>query len=97
MRIRLISRSMKCTYKTSIRPVLVYGAETWIIIKINKRLFLTFERKVYRNNLLCVAYMLQPRIILTIYGCGHFTIYFKVDGSRTCYENGGGNEMLRRF
>ena len=50
MRSRLISISTKCTrYKTLIRPVLTYGAETRTITKVNERRLLTLERKMFRE------------------------------------------------
>jgi hypothetical protein len=36
-------------YKTLIRPVLLYGSETWELTKREENQFLVFERKVLRT------------------------------------------------
>jgi len=46
-----ISRVAKCKlYKTVIRPVVTYGAETWAINKSDERTLMTFERKIVRKT-----------------------------------------------
>jgi hypothetical protein len=45
-----ISIKMKCKlYKTLIRPVLLYGCETWAINRYNEEKIAIFERKVLRK------------------------------------------------
>jgi hypothetical protein len=36
-------------YKTLIRPVLLYGSETWVLTKTDENQLLVFERKVLRT------------------------------------------------
>jgi hypothetical protein len=46
----LISRQTKFTiHKTLIRPVLLYGSETWVLTKREENQLLVFERKVLRT------------------------------------------------
>jgi hypothetical protein len=35
-------------YKTLIRPVLAYGAETWVLSKSDENILKVFERKILR-------------------------------------------------
>ena len=50
LRSKLISKKTKCqVYKTLIRPVLIYGCESWTVKKSDEQLLLTFERKVLRT------------------------------------------------
>jgi hypothetical protein len=45
-----LSRQTKFTiHKTLIRPVLLCGSETWVLIKREKNQFLVFEKKVFRT------------------------------------------------
>jgi hypothetical protein len=45
-----LSRQKKFTiHKTLIRPVLLYGSETWVLTKRKKNQLLVFERKVLRT------------------------------------------------
>jgi hypothetical protein len=45
-----IKRALKLNiYRTLIRPVLIYGAETWILSQNDKRLLGIFERKILRK------------------------------------------------
>jgi hypothetical protein len=45
-----LSRQMKFTiHKTLIRPVLLYGSETWVLTKREENQLLVFERKVLRT------------------------------------------------
>jgi hypothetical protein len=45
-----LSRLTKVTiHKTLIRPVLLYGSETWVLIKREENQLLVFERKVSRK------------------------------------------------
>ena len=47
---RQLSRQTKFTiYKTLIRPVLLYGSETWALTRREENRFLVFERKVLRT------------------------------------------------
>ena len=49
-RSRLLSRVTKILlYKTLIRPVVSYGAETWILTKKEEQAVLIFERKMCRK------------------------------------------------
>jgi len=50
LRSKLVSKKTKChIYKTLIRPVLIYGCESWTMKKSDEQLLLTFERKVLRT------------------------------------------------
>jgi hypothetical protein len=45
-----LSRQTKVTiHKTLIRPVLLYGSETWVLTKREENQLLVFERKVLRT------------------------------------------------
>ena len=47
---RLVARATKIRqYKTLIRPVETYGAETWTLTKKEEQALLTFERKIFTN------------------------------------------------
>jgi hypothetical protein len=46
---RLLSRATKfLIYKTVIRPVVIYGVETWTMTKKKEQAVLIFERKLFR-------------------------------------------------
>lgn len=50
IRSTVVSRKLKCTlYKTLIRPVVMYGSETWCLTKSNENILLIFERKILRR------------------------------------------------
>jgi hypothetical protein len=47
---KLISQSIKiCLYKTIIRPVVTYGAETWTVTSKMEKMLMTWERKIMRE------------------------------------------------
>jgi len=47
---RSISQSIKIyLYKTIIRPVVTYGAETWTLTSKMEKMLMTWERKILRN------------------------------------------------
>ena len=49
LRSKLLSKQTKCSiYKTLIRPMLLYGSESWPTTKTKENLILAFERKVLR-------------------------------------------------
>ena len=49
-RSRLLSRATKIIlYKTLIRPVVSYGAETWTLTKKEEQAMIIFERKIFRR------------------------------------------------
>jgi hypothetical protein len=50
LKIRSISQSIKIhLYKTIIRPVVIYGAETWTMTNKNEKMLMTWERKILRK------------------------------------------------
>jgi hypothetical protein len=50
MKSRIISRNTKTLlYKTLIRPILSYGAETWVLSKQDEHCLSIFERKILRR------------------------------------------------
>jgi hypothetical protein len=47
---RMLSKSLKIQlYRTLIRPVVMYGCETWTFHKIQQNTLLVFERKILRS------------------------------------------------
>jgi len=49
-RSRFLSRATKILlYKTLIRPIVAYGAETWMMTKKEEQTLLIFERKIFRR------------------------------------------------
>jgi hypothetical protein len=47
---RLLHRATKIRfYKTLIRPVVTYGAETWTMTKKEEQALLIFDRKIFRR------------------------------------------------
>ena len=50
LRSKLLTTKTKCNiYKTLIRPVLLYGSESWPLTRKDENLLLSFERKVLRT------------------------------------------------
>jgi hypothetical protein len=50
MKSSIISRNIKTLlYKTLIRPVLTYGAETWVLSKQDEHHLSNFERKILQK------------------------------------------------
>jgi len=50
MKSRIISRNTKTLlYKTLIRPLLTYGAETWVLSNQDEHLLSIFERKILQR------------------------------------------------
>lgn len=50
LRSKLLSNKTKCQiYKTLIRPVLIYGCESWTLRKSDEQQLLVFERKILRT------------------------------------------------
>ena len=50
LRSKLLTNKTKCNiYKTLIRPVLLYGSESWPLTRKDENLLLSFERKVLRT------------------------------------------------
>jgi hypothetical protein len=47
---RLSLQTKFTIHKTLIRPVLLYGSETWVLTKREEKQLLVFERKVLRNR-----------------------------------------------
>jgi hypothetical protein len=48
---RSISQSIKIRlYKTTIRPAVIYGAETWILTSRIEKMLMTWERKILRKT-----------------------------------------------
>lgn len=44
-----MSRDLKKQLYTFIKPIVIYGAETWVIRKTNENRHLVFERKILRT------------------------------------------------
>lgn len=47
---KILSRNIKILlYKTLLRPILIYGSETWVLSKKDENRLLVFERKILRR------------------------------------------------
>ena len=62
IRNRLLSRATKIRlYKTLIRPVVTYGAETWTMTKKEEQAILIFKGKYLEEYTVLHTYLLTPR------------------------------------
>jgi hypothetical protein len=74
-------------YKTLIRPVLVYGAETWVLSKSDKNILKVFERKILRATFGPTNEKLEWRIkynyeLYTLYKESNTLTYIKINRLR---------------
>jgi hypothetical protein len=51
LKAKTINRKYKVImYKTLIKPVLIYGAETWVLSRADELCLRVFERKILKRN-----------------------------------------------